>query len=561
VAPRRRPARAPGAGAWRLEWREWSGWAWGTIAATVVFIALTCWWLTQDRAIPIYDAGDHLETAFEFHQMLASGNWLGPLNYESPYPPLGPLIGAFAVFIGGVSVAPPIIGENLVWAPVMTLGCYQTGRLLFGAKAGMLAAILVLGSGLLISQLHVFMLDVPEAALVAVSVWLLLACEDFSRVGFSAAAGLAVGLGLVEKVQYPGFVVGIVAFALLRALLRSGRRNQRGLVAFVAVAAVVGLPWYADHLAEFAEFVKVSSENPIVIPGDIPPTFSLGNLGWYFWNILNAQLLLPLYLLLVAGTGWLVVRLYRDRRETLGVLRERGRAVVSPEQRTHLARLEFFVGAVVAWLWITLTPSHDVRYAIPLLPYVAVIATGWIVFMPRTVQWAAIAVLALGVTANTLGTTFGVGGIVQTKLVHSPPPGEEEADTVTFYSNGGFLDVAGPEWDGDVPGMLSELRREGVTEVAWSAVQSRDPDFDTEGLLPLARIAGLRGIITGAPEYSSSSTAATLLHLPINAQGPPGAPCARLSDDTGVWIVRANPATQARELYCPSHRPQYYGAL
>lgn len=561
MAPRRRPARAPSAEAWRLEWREWSGWAWGTIAATVAFIALTCWWLTQDRSIPIYDAGDHLETAFIFHQMLASGELLGPLNHESPYPPLGPLVGAFAVFIGGVDVAPPIIGENLVWVPLLTLGCYQTGRLLFGAKAGMLAAILILGSSLLIAQLHVFMLDAPEAALVAMSVWLLLACEDFSRVGFSAAAGLAVGLGLAEKVQYPGFVAGLVAFALLRALLRSGWRNQRGLVAFVALAAVVGVPWYVDHLSEFATFVKVSSENPIVVPGDIPPTLSLGNFAWYFWNILNSQLLVPLYLLLVAGTGWLVVTLYRHRRETLPTLLARGERgrTASPEQRIHLARLEFFVGAVGGWLWITLTPSHDIRYAIPLLPYLAVIATGWIVFMPRTVQWAAIAVLALGVAANTLGTTFGVGGIVQTELAHPLPVGEESADVITYYSNNGFL-VAGPKRDGDVPGLLSELHRAGVSEVAWSAVQSREPDFDSEGLLPLTRIAGLRPIITGAPEFSNASTAATFLHLPINAQSPPGAPCARLSDGTGVWVVRANPTTQRRELYCPSRRPQYYGA-
>src|SRR5580698_9229653 len=171
---------------------HWSAYAWTAIGAATVFIALTCWWLTQDRSIPIYDAGDHLETALSFHQMLKDGNLLGPFNFESPYPPFAPMIGALSVFVGGVNLATPIIGENLVFVSLLTLGCYQTGRLLFGAKAGMLAAIFVLGTDLLTAQFHVFMIDAAEAAVVAVSIWLLLACEDFSRVGLAGVAGLAV---------------------------------------------------------------------------------------------------------------------------------------------------------------------------------------------------------------------------------------------------------------------------------------------------------------------------------------------------------------------------------
>src|ERR1700691_1437134 len=219
----------------------WSAYAWGAIAMAAGFIALTCWWLTQDRSIPIYDAGDHLETAFLFHDMIRAGNLLGPFNYESPYPPLGELVGAAAAFVGGVNVASPIIGENLVFVPLLVLGCYRTGRLLFDARAGLLAAVFVLGSSLLVAQLHVFMLDAPETALVAVSIWLLLACENFSRVGLAALAGVAVGAGMLVKAQFAPFVVGIV----LMALLRGGWRNWRGFAAFAAVALVLAAAWAA----------------------------------------------------------------------------------------------------------------------------------------------------------------------------------------------------------------------------------------------------------------------------------------------------------------------------
>lgn len=464
--------------------------------------------------------------------MLASGNLLGPLNFESPYPPFALLIGALSVFVGGVKLASPIIGENLVFVPLLTLGCYQTGRLLFGPRAGMLAAIFVLGSDLLAAQFHVFMLDAPEAAIVAVSIWLILACEDFSRVGVAGVAGLVAGIGLATKVQYPPFVMGIV----LMALLRGGWRNWRGLVTFALVALIVAAPWYLDHLSQFSTFLEVSTANPIVVPGDVPPTFSLTSFTWYFWNILNSQLLLPLFTLLLAGAIWMIATLVRQRDGK---------------------RVEFFAGALVAWLFITVTPSHDIRYGIPLLPYLAVIATGWIVYMPRAVAWVAIAVLALGVSANTLGTTLGIGNTVKLALVHPLPPGEESPDTVTLYSTSGFL-VAGPSRDGDVPGLLAALRREGVNTVAWSVAQSTAPDFDTEGLLPLARIARLSPAITGTPEYSNSTSTATLIHVPIIAHSPPA--CTRLSDGTGVWVVRYDTSASRLAYYCPTRRPQFYDA-
>ena len=131
--------------------------AWGVIGVTTGFIALTCWWLSRDRSIPIYDAGAHLRVALAFHDWLRAGHLSRPFTFTSQYPPLAPLVGAWAAFIGGINVASPIIGENLIFVPLLTLGCYQTGRLLFGVRAGLLAAVFALGSPLLIarvSRLH-----------------------------------------------------------------------------------------------------------------------------------------------------------------------------------------------------------------------------------------------------------------------------------------------------------------------------------------------------------------------------------------------------------------------
>jgi hypothetical protein len=190
----------------------------------------------------------------------------------------------------------------------------------------------------------------------------------------------------------------------------------------------------------------------------------------------------------------------------------------------------------------------------PLMPYLAVIATGWIIYLPRAARFVATTVLVLAVVANTLATTFGVGGKVETTLVGSPPSTQAFPDRIVFYSNAGFL-VAGPQRDGDVPGLLKALRREGVKVVAFNASESAAPDFSYEGLIPLAMIAGLlpsfeTSLVKSAP------TAVVLLHRSTSPQAPPM--CTRLSDGTGVWAVRIDTQSGKLTYYCPFHHPRYY---
>jgi hypothetical protein len=527
----------------RLSIRRWSAHAWGAICATSVFIALTCWWLTQDRSVPIYDAGAHLKTAIEYHSMLAAGNLLGPLKAISVYPVFAHVVGAVGMFIGGVSVPSAIIAENVVFVSFLALGCYQTGRLLFGSLAGMLAVIFVLGSPLIISLFHVYMLDAPLAAVVALSFWLVLASEDFSRPGVSALAGLAVGLGLNVKSQFAQFLAGLV----LIVLLHGGWRNWRGFLTSCAVALVVGAPWYLVHFSELSYLLEVASTAAGTPPGNIPPTLTVTNFTWYFWSVLNAQVLAPLFLLVIGGTLWSFVTVAR---------RPGGQG----------ARLEFLAGGLIAWLIVTLTPHHDIRYGLPLVGYVAVIATGWIAHIPRTPRIAAITVLVLGVCANTLGVTFGIGHEVKVALASPLSGNQEHPGRITLYTANGFL-ASGPRRDGDVPGLLNSLHREGVRTVTWGITQSRLPPFSFEGVQPLALMAGLNPVLTETPQFANSTSVATLLHQPIAAGAPP--PCTRVSggisvwvyrvsEVSGIWVVRFDPAAHKLALYCPSRHPQYY---
>jgi 4-amino-4-deoxy-L-arabinose transferase-like glycosyltransferase len=509
---------------------RWSVSAWGAIGVTVTFIALTSWWLTVDRSIPVSDAGYHLNTAISYREMLSSGDLLGPYTHAVQYPPFAYLVGALAMLIGGVNLSAPVIGENLVFVPLLTLGCYQTGRLLFGRSAGLLAVIFVLGSPLLISQFHVFMLDAPLTAMVAVSLWLLLASEDFSRIAVSGLAGVAAGCGSLVKVTFPLFIAGIV----LMALTRGGWRNWRGLAAFAAAALVIAAPWYLDHVAEFSNFTKFAGTNSGALPTELPPTLSTANLGWYFWDTLNYQLVAWLFLLVLGGLIWTI------------------HAVVKRKE-ARVLRAELLVGFFVAWLAITLTPHKDLRYAMGLMPYLAVIGTGWIVHIPRVARLAATAVLVLAVGANTLGSTFGVGEAVLVSLSSRPTQVSSWPDRIVLYNTGAF-GIAGPQRDGDVPGLLDALRASGVQGVLLNGAQALAPPFDELGLAPLLTVAGL----TGSPDLGAVNTDPVLAVLAHPATHSGTLACARLDDGSSVYVLRLNPGSHRVELYCPFPHPHFY---
>jgi 4-amino-4-deoxy-L-arabinose transferase-like glycosyltransferase len=503
---------------------------------TAGFIALTCWWLTQDHSIPVYDAGTHLVEALQVHNFISSGNVLEPFSYTSVYPPLGHIVGALGMFIGGLRVAPPIVAENLVFVPLLALGCYQAAKFLYGEIAGMLAVIFALGSPLLIAQFHVFMLDAQLVALVAVSIWLVLACEGFSRVGVSALAGAAVGAGLLVKVQFPQFLVGLV----LVVFICGGWRNYRGWIAFAVIAFLIASPWYFMHVSEFKEISENAGGEFGTAPGNRPATWTLTNFSWYFWSILNSQLLAPLFALAIGGSLWTTVMVVRNH----GARR--------------VARGMFLVGGFLAWVVVTLTPHHDIRYDMALLPYLAVAGAGWIPHLPRVPRIATTVVLVGAAIANTLGISFGVGRDVSVALVHSPPETQAIPDRITVYSNQGFL-VAGPQRDGDIPGLLRALQRNGVQALTWN-YEANPPIFSYLGLQALALLDGM----TPTPEVNVASTspqAVVLVHEALPQNVPP---CTRLSDGTGVWVLRLKPSSSSSSSskltpYCPYRSPQFYG--
>ena len=139
----------------------------------LLFLGISIWWFAVDTRMPNGDNAKHLNLAFGYYDRIRSGAPLAPFTDWNQYPPLVHIVGVVATAVAGVGVVQAGIAENLVFVPMLVLGCYGAGSVAFDRSVGALAAVFALAAPMTISLFHVFMLDAPTAALVAMSVWLL----------------------------------------------------------------------------------------------------------------------------------------------------------------------------------------------------------------------------------------------------------------------------------------------------------------------------------------------------------------------------------------------------
>ena len=106
---------------------------------------------------------------------------------------------------------------------------------------------------------------------------------------------------------------------------------------------------------------------------------------------------------------------------------------------------------------------------------------------------------------------------------------------LTLYENQGWLRGA-PQHDGDISGLFAGLRRAGVATVAVDAADDQDIDFNMLGMTPLAWMNNLT--MEATPTQRPDGV---YLFLHTLRPGDP-APCQRLNDGLGVYVVRGKVA-------------------
>jgi hypothetical protein len=442
-----RTLRAEGIEGVRARLRGVSWEAWSVVAATVLFIVLTGWWLAVDTRPPDNDGAKHMNFAWNFFGAFRSGDLLYWFDVFTEYPPLVHVVIALGLqpFGRPPDVEISIMILNVVFVPLLAAGTYNAGRIAFGRTAGLLAALFALTTPMIVSQFRSSMLDPPLTALIATSVWLLLASDRFSRRGYAIAAGVAMGLGMLTKAPFIFFIGGIV----IVLLARGGWRNWVNVAICGAAVALVAGPWYLEHggtVQDYAASTTGTYELFWYGTRNYPDRWTEENFTWYAWAAINKQYHLPLVLFFLAGAGVAVSRVVRLRR------------AVGYE-------LELLVGGLVGYVGISYLVLDDPRYSLPALVYVAVLAAGGIVALRARWRSAAIAVFAAVCAINYTALAVPVfDEPVKVEFAGAPgsPIGERE---LTFFSSVGYFEGV-PDRDYRIEDYLRAARRQGVRHVA-----------------------------------------------------------------------------------------------
>lgn len=494
--------------------------------AAASFVSVSAWWTIADTQLPDGDSGKHLVYAYSYAEAIAQGRPLTVLLAWFEYPPLVHAVGAIGALVAGMSETTLVITENLVFVPLLVVGCYGTGRLLGGAWAGALAAVFALAAPMLIGLFHVFMLDTAAAALVAMSTWLLLASKRFASLAYTVCAGVAVAAGFYVKPTFALFIGGLVAVMVVR----EGRRNWRGVLVFAAVVLVLIEPWYFAHFEEVrTQLQGATAAAQVTYNADAYGSrWSFANLTFYGWILLNSQLYLALFALFIVGAGSAVWAL-RRRVARDGALPE------------------LLVGLLVGYLGISLLALDDPRYTLPLLPYVAVLGTWWIGRLTGLVR-AAGATLIVGIFAvNIFIATLGRGPSIEPRI-YTPAANPTVAGYVVVLRPQGYTEGA-PDRENVGPRikhLLQNARRDGARNVVFQPESLNVGGLNLWGLTSLAWEADLK-----VPGFSPNVVGPQDVYM---LRGPArGGECIRFGDETGIFLVKGPPIPGWRP-YCPPRR-------
>lgn len=523
----------------------------GVALLSLAFVGATALWLFFDQGTPHgSDASRHFQAVFDFREHLFSSPlyWFHYENNDDAfYPPLVYLVGVLGTLPGGLSTDGPVLATNVVFVPLYAAGCYGVAREAFGRDAGLPAAIFALAAPIAIGQFHILLLDLPMAAMVAVTVWALLAGNRFENTRLALLAGILAGLGMLTKQPFVAFIAPLIVVTLLRG----GWRNWRGLAFFCAAAAVIAGPWYLRHLDGLLGVAETASSQAAAGVDTNPhgteyPRFSLDNYEWHVWAFLNAHWYLPLTLVFLGGAVVALRRTWQSR--TAGYVPELVAGILS-----GYVGVAFLVG------------FQDVRYSYGSACFVAALGVGWLARAgPRLRTGVTLGLVGL-LALNTLAVSTGALGTIEFRL----PVGRSVSDSVGFRLTNGepvsgvegnlvlLADYgyrAGEPERARTLDLLEAAAKDGIATV--SIDESEETGDKLVGIDVFARTVPIR-FLTQADRRIETAEGITLYRRSVRSSDPP--PCQRFTDGTGLYVLRGATDEQLRvpnprrapNRYCP----------
>jgi len=238
------------------------------LLAVAAFVAAVAPALRETGTPPGWDQSVHLRDSLVYerilrHPTMLAGGVLGAILRGSEdfplltpsgyYPPLVPGITALLYRVAGRSYE-TAMATQVLFLVVLVFGTWALGNRLLGAPVGIVAGLMLLAAPGIRLNAEEYMLDLPLAAMVVVSMLALLASDGFARRDRSLVFGVLAGAGMLAKWTWFLFLALPVLLVLGTGLAASSetsvpRSRRWGHFALALAAGVlVAAPYYVPIL-------------------------------------------------------------------------------------------------------------------------------------------------------------------------------------------------------------------------------------------------------------------------------------------------------------------------
>jgi len=326
-------------------------------------------WLARDQVFAPWDMADHAGMVLRLRDALLHGKFLTVYTLSKYYPPLFHILALPASFF---STHPDAFCFGS-WLSLLFLmgGCLLlTERLTGSVEAGLASAFLIPGYVYISWMCRMPMTDLTLTAGVAWALWALRYPSPPDEKTRDRALGICLALGLLAKWSFLFFILLPLLVFLLQKNRPSFKRN-RGIWLLPLILAG---PWYARSLPKIIrKSVGQLSGRVAQMEGD-PAFFSRDFFLYYFRSLREYYLSLPLLILVLGGTLFLIISLAK-----------RGKGA-----RENLRRYTpALAGLVGGWLILSFIANKDPRYIMPIMPVLSFLSVSWIPVLPAGVRRSA----------------------------------------------------------------------------------------------------------------------------------------------------------------------------
>lgn|GEM_PF-3392453 len=179
-------------------------------------------------------------------------DWGSPRHPEDSWPPLQAILAAVSFLVLGPTV-PAYQAVVICFLIALLWTTYEVGRRLVGSWEGVVAALIVFSSPLLIGMADLGTNDVGAAFLYLAAMYLIYRSFDESAgARWVIAAAVVTGLSINQKFQGILFVISFCMWQLLSLKSNPRRIISRSLL-FLAVLIVMGLPLAIRNMLAFGQ--------------------------------------------------------------------------------------------------------------------------------------------------------------------------------------------------------------------------------------------------------------------------------------------------------------------